>query len=139
MIVKKITDVKVGDNISMKLYGNTENTVITNGVVIGNTAYMGLRDINKAITMNSNIYPAIPNKESSNLTSDFKKYIYLVIKLSDDVVIEIAQCWIDPSSVVITKQTKTYITIENLSPEDETNIKTVFGQLGITNYTLWKE
>lgn len=99
-----IPDLVIKDTISFSCYGIGIINNVVNGTLIGISDGANLRDPTTAAINHSNIYAALPIVPAPT-PNDFTKYNYLVIKLTNNSIIEIGIPWVNISTLVrLTRQ-----------------------------------
>ena len=125
-----INDLIIGDTVSLLLYGNGAITSITDGVLLGKSDGAALRDPVNAAANHANIYPAIPtpHEVADNPTS----YEYLLIRRTDESLVEIGVPWIQPPSVQRNLRYTATIVLDDFDPAMKSAVTEILQQNGLS-------
>lgn len=115
-----ISNVILDDVVSFSTYSGALSD-IADGIVVGFSAGSTLRDPTNAATRHANIWPAIP--EEDLIANDFTSYDYVLIRKTDNQLIEIGIPWIIPVTLTRSLRATATIIINDFDPNKKDAIR----------------
>lgn len=123
----KINEVKLGDIISLNIYGVGLNNIVSAEVVAFTTGKY-LSNKPAAALNHANIYPTIA--DNANIPDNYQAYDYIQLKRVDGDVIEIGKPWIIPLSVTRQERVTALVAIPDFDNNDIVRLKSVLANAG---------
>lgn len=130
-----LENLKLGDTITLIMHGAGVIPTITSGKLIGRTTGENLANPGSAATSHANVFAYIPNDDSL-IPNDYSLYSYLVIKRSDDSIVEIGEPWVDPVGVQKVLKKVANVVIQDFDEADRAGLLQLLAINGYSDVTI---
>jgi hypothetical protein len=127
-------DIQPDDIISFTTYGSSIIPNVVNGKVLAIESGTGLINPTTAAANAANIFPSLP--ANNNLSRDYTTYKYFRIRLADNTTIEIAEPWINPTSVSRLVRKRATLVINDFDSSQSDTLLNLLAQHGFVNVVL---
>lgn len=131
-----VAQLKIGDILTCNLYGNGAINNISEGTLIGFSSGDALRDPGNAASNHANIFPTLPNNPDNPVLDDYSSYEYLVIRKTDDAIIEVGVPWLQPASLSRLDRKTATVTIGDFDDSRLTTLRNILEVNGFTKLTI---
>lgn len=131
-IFTMIDSTMIGKTVSFKTHAQ-----VVLGMDFTRVKVMGILDVDSARYVSDverlaiAIYPALPK----GTPTDFRKYQYIKLKMSNGEYAVVANEWVKQDSVVVQENVSARITIDNINATDVENIGNILRSYNYTNFT----
>ena len=125
----KTSDLPIGADLSITIYGAIGGINTFSGVVVGHKAGKYLNVSANAHINHSNIYPTIPEEERIAVADDFQSYNYVEIFIEGSDSIFVGHPWIRPGTLVVNDKVIRTVSLEDPF-DDATQLSKVLTSAG---------
>ena len=126
-----VADVKIGDVITLTAHGTNALPNIIDAEVLSITSGTALRSPVDASTAHANVYPTLPQNVKELFRDDFQSYNYLVLRRSDDTIVEYGFPWIVTSTLTRKDRKTGTVTIRDFDSSVETSVREFLAVRGL--------